>query len=436
MAKSRTIAGIDIGSEKICTIIASKSNDSSKINVLGVASTESRGLRKSQIVDLEEAIGAITMSVEAAERMAGYTLSSAFISISGAHIESQNSKGVVAVSDPEGEIIPEDVDRVIEAARAVTLANSREIIHVIPRDYIVDAQPGIKDPIGMSGVRLEAEGHIITGSSTAIRNVRKAVMELGIQVDGVVSAGLASSYASLTETEKELGVVLVDIGAGTTSITAFVDGAIAHSSVLPIGAKNITNDLAIGMRVSLANAEIIKTHISNNTAEFIPPKDGKASEIAKLRKAFDTLDLQKLGIKEEASIISKKTLTDGIIRPRLVEMFTLIGDRLKEAKVLGDTPAGLVITGGGAKTISCVDVAKRTLSMSARIGIPKGLDGLSEELASPEYSTAAGLIHYGAKNSHLLTLPRTSISVMPSVPQLPIRGVYDKVLGIIKKIMP
>ena len=247
MAKNHIFAGIDVGTEKVCTIITALNEETNDTNVIGVASTPSKGLRKSQIVDLEEAINAITGSVEAAERMAGYNITQAYVSVSGSHIASQNSKGVVAVSEPQGEIKPEDIDRVIEAARAIALPSAREIIHVIPRDYTVDAQSGIKDPAGMTGVRLEAEAHIITGAATALKNVTKCINELGIAVQGLVFSGLASAYSVLSETEKELGVVLVDIGAGTTSLTAYVDGAIAHSFVIPIGARNITNDLAIGI---------------------------------------------------------------------------------------------------------------------------------------------------------------------------------------------
>jgi cell division protein FtsA len=436
MAKNRVITGIDIGTDKICTIIAALSQESGKTNVIGVASTPSNGIRKSQIVDLEEAIGSITDSVEAAERMAGYTINSAFVSISGSHIESLNSKGVVAVAEPEGEIVDTDVDRVIEAARAVSLANAREIIHVIPRDYIVDSQNGIKDPVGMTGVRLEAEGHIITGSSTAIRNLTKSITELGINVDALVFSGLASANAVLSETEKELGVVLVDIGGGTTSITAFVEGSIAYSSVIPIGAKNITNDLAIGMRISLANAETVKLHLSEKNAHFKPPKNAKASEITLLRKEHDTLDLKKLGIKEETSSASKKALEEGIIRPRLQELFTLIGERLHEHKLTGATPAGLVLTGGGAKTVGVIEISKRTLSMPARIGEPRGLSGLVDELSSPEFATATGLIHYGLKNTHLTSRSRPSLDIGGAMPKLPVKNIYDKLVNLIKSVLP
>jgi cell division protein FtsA len=436
MSKNKLFAGIDIGTEKICTIIANYSDESDNLNVIGVSSTPSAGLRKSQIVDLEEAINAITDSVEAAERMAGFNINAAHVSISGAHIQSQNSKGVVAVSEPEGEITPHDVNRVIEAGRAVALPSAREIIHVIPRDYTVDAQSGIKDPIGMTGVRLEAEAHLITGSATAMRNVVKCISELGINVQDLVFSGLASSYATLSDTEKELGVVLLDIGAGTTSLTAFVEGAIAYSSVIPIGAKNITNDLAIGMRISLSSAEKIKLYLSQTQKNLIPPKGAKSSEVAKLRKDYDTIDLVKLGIKEDSGTASRKALIEGIIRPRLNEIFNLVGTELKESGVLGNTPAGLVIAGGGADTVSIVEVSKRILSMPARVGIPKGLSGLVDELNHPSFATACGLINYAQDHAAFAGTTGGGRNMFGFFKKIPLRSAYDSAINFVKSLLP
>ncbi|PIP53416.1 cell division protein FtsA, partial [Candidatus Beckwithbacteria bacterium CG23_combo_of_CG06-09_8_20_14_all_34_8] len=269
MAKGKIFAGIDVGTCKVTTIITSQDEETRKLRVVGVATVGSKGIRKSQVVDIDDAIEAITQSVEAAERMAGFSISDAFVSVGGAHIMSQNSKGVVAVANPGEEVIEEDVDRVIEAARAVSLPSSREILHVIPRDFIVDSQPGIKDPLSMTGIRLEVDAHIITGASTAIRNLVKCVTEIGINVAATVFSGLAAAESSLTETEKELGVCVIDIGGGTTSVSVFAEGLLTHSFVLPIGAKHITNDLAIGLRVSLEEAEKIKLILSNNPKESL-----------------------------------------------------------------------------------------------------------------------------------------------------------------------
>ena len=217
MAKDKVVVGIDVGSSKVTTIIATIADDLTP-NVIGIASVPSRGLRKGQVVDIEEAVVAITQAVESAERMAGYSVGSAFVSVDGTHIASQNSKGVVAVSDPNSEITSEDVTRVVEAARAISLPSSTEILHVIPRYFIVDSQSGIKDPLGMNGVRMEVETHIVTGAATAIRNIAKCVSQVGIDVEGMVFSGLASSYSVLTDTERELGVILIDFGGGTTDI--------------------------------------------------------------------------------------------------------------------------------------------------------------------------------------------------------------------------
>lgn len=435
MSNIRVIAGIDIGTTKVCTVIASHSRETGTTNVVGVSSTVSAGLRKSQIVDLEEAIASITDSVEAAERMAGYSINQAFVSVSGSTIRSQNSKGVVAVSEPEGEITPLDVERVIEAARAVSIPSTQDVIHVVPRDYSVDSQAGIKDPVGMTGVRLEAEAHLVTGAQTALKNITKAVSELGIQVQDLVFSGLASAHSVLTETEKELGVVLVDIGGGTTSICAFVEGAITHSSVLPIGAKNITNDLAIGMRVSLASAEKIKLHLSKPLPQIDKKKHLRASELAKLRKEHDSLNLDSLGVTEDVNIVSKKALVEGIIRPRLKELFLLVGKQLKEAGLTGMTPSGIVLSGGGAETVEAVEVCKRVLMMPARKGIPKGLSGLVDEIATPEYATASGLVQFGLKYGAGQAPPRKGFS-MPGIPALPLRRAYDKLLALFKSLIP
>lgn len=437
MAKGKTIAAIDIGTEKICTIIANCSEETDKVTVVGVAATPSRGLRKSQIVDLEEAIQAITVSVEAAERMAGDSISSAFISISGSHIASQNSKGVVAVAEPEGEITDTDVARVIDAAKAVSLPSARDIIHVIPRDFTVDSQVGIKDPVGMTGVRLEAEAHLITASSTAIKNAIKCMSEVGISVSGIIFSGLASSHAVLSETEKELGVITVDIGGGSTSITAYVEGSIAFSSVIPIGARNITNDLAIGMRLSLASAEKVKLYLSKAQKEPVMHTSPRVGEMSKLRREQDIIDLSTLGITEETATASQKALIEGIIRPRLQELFALIAGQLKDAGLTSQVPAGVVITGGGADTVAVIETAKRILSLPARVGIPKGLNGLVDELSAPAFSTATGLILHAlhAHDEALTSSKKTKLALkLPSVSLLD--NLYKKLIDLVKSFLP
>lgn len=423
MAKNQIISAIDIGTTKVTTLIASLSEESDKVNVIGVADEPAKGLRKSQIVDIDETIGSITQSVEAAERMAGYSISSALASISGVHIESINSKGVVAIAEPEGEISNHDVTRVIEAARAVSLPSAREILHVIPRDFKVDSQEGVKDPVGMSGIRLEAEAHIITGSSTAMRNISKCVSEIGVEIDSLVFSGLASAESVLTPTEKELGVVLIDLGGGSTSIAVFVEGALSYSAVLPVGAKNITNDLAIGLRVSLETAEKIKLGLSKLSQK--PDDDDD-----------DELDPKKLGLSEEVSKLSKKTLTEGIIRPRLNEIFAMVGEKLKESGFGGTTPAGVVMAGGGGLTVGIETSCKRSLSLPVRIGYPRGLSGLVDEIKSPAFAASWGLIKYGLKNYKGVKADSSFKAVGRVIGKIPVKGMISKTVKLVKSFLP
>lgn len=433
MTKQNFLAAIDIGSSKIATLIVSQSTEEgSRLNAVGVASVPSRGIKKSQVVDIEEAIAAITDSVDAAERMAGFSINSAIISISGEHIKSINSKGMVALANPHTEVVVEDVARVIEAAKAVSVPSSQEVIHVLPRTFIVDTQEGIRDPLGMSGLRLEAEAHIVTGSTAVIRNLTRCVEEIGVKVDNLVYAGLASAESTLTETEKELGVVLVDIGGGTTSIAIFIDGALSYSSVIPVGAKNITNDLAIGLRVSLESAEKIKRHLTQLERRPTPTLPGD-EEDKKTERQTPEIDLTNLNIKEEIRSASKKTLIDGIIRPRLNEIFDFVGAEIKKSGFGGMTPAGIVVTGGGAETVEVLSSCKRTLQMPARIGHPTGLSGLTDEISSPAYATLTGLI------LHAKALPTKASrgnlgNLFPK--QLPGKDLASKAVGFFKSLLP
>jgi len=430
MNKPKIIAGIDVGSSKITTIIGSAGEE--EVKVIGVASVPSRGMRKGQIVDIEEATAGVIESVEAAERMAGYSLNQVLVSVGGPHLSSQNSTGVVAVAEPEGEITPQDVERVTEAAKAISLPSSREIIHVIPRSFTVDGQGGIKDPVGMSGVRLEVETHIITGSATAIRNLTKCISETGANIQGLVASGLAAAESVLTETEKELGVVLVDIGGGVTNVVIFVEGAPFYTSVLPLGAKNVTNDLAIGLRVSLETAEKIKVAISTKEKKPTLPA-GKEEEL----KEEDEISLADLGINEEIKTVSRKTLTEGIIKPRLNEIFAMVGLEIKNSGAAGLTPAGVVICGGGAQTVGIVQAAKKTLSMPIRIGTPRGVAGLIDDIQTPDFAVATGLLLYGAKTEGGgSSLPFSFKQIGKKLPKIPVGGVANKFWELLKSFLP
>jgi len=411
MAKSKLLAAIDVGSSKITTLMAQCREEESKLHIIGAATSLAKGVRKGQIVNIEEAVSAIMESVEAAERMAGFNVAKAWVSIGGSHIASQNSQGVVAVSQPHGEIVTSDVQRVMEAARAVSLPTSAEILHVIPRSYTVDGQEGVKDPVGMTGVRLEVQTHIVTGTITAIKNLTKCVSEVGCDISGMVYSGLASSYAVLSDTEKELGVVLVDIGGGTCDLAVFIEGALAYSAVIPVGAKNVTNDLAIGLRISLESAEKIKIFLGS------------------LKNKEDDIDMSQLGLEEELKSVSYKTLVEGIIRPRLNEIFQAIATELKKSGFAGLTPAGLVICGGGALTIGIVDSAKRTLNMPVRIGIPTGITGLIDDVENPAFATSIGLLKY-AQN-----LQDDQHDSQP-LANFQVGGIVGKITSFLKSLLP
>lgn len=437
MAHPSVITAIDLGTDKCVTLIASVNETSGNLSVIGVAAVPSKGVRKSQIVDLEKVMETMTESLDAAERMAGLEVSSAFLSVSGVHIGSQNSKGVVAVANPNQEIIGEDVKRVIEAARAISLPSDREIIHVIPHDFTVDNQDGIKDPIGMTGIRLETETHIITGMSTALRNLQKCVNDLGLQVDGFVFSGLASAGVVLTETEKELGVLLVDIGAGTTSVCAYVEGSLTFSKVFPIGARHITQDIALGCRVSIESAEKIK--LSLKEADLITPqlRSGESKEeFRKRKKRIDTLDLSKLGIDEKTEPLSKRTLVEGIMVPRMKEIFSLIGKDLQDKDLFSEVPAGLVITGGGAETVGVVEVAKRTLNLPARVGKPSELQGLIEDVQKPSFATSIGLLVYGKRSGGSRKAKSPGLDLNNMLKGINISSVFKQLSSLVKSLLP
>ncbi len=420
MAKNKIVSAIDIGSSKVTALIGQiRPDQTDKVHVIGAASSVSKGVRKGQIVNIEEAVTSIAEAVEAAERMAGFNFSRAWVSVGGSHIGSQNSHGVVAVSQPQGEINPEDVRRVLEAARAVSLPTANEIIHVIPKNYTVDSQDGVKDPVGMTGVRLEVDTHIVTGSSPVIKNLSKCVGEVGCDVAGLVFSGLASSHSVLSDTEKELGVVLVDIGGGTMSLSIYVEGALAYSQVCPVGAINVTKDLAAGLRISLESAEKIKLLLS------------------KMKSKEDDIDITSLGLPEEMKTVSYKTLVEGIIRPRLNEMFQTIASEIKKSGLAGLTPSGLVLCGGGAMTVSIVESAKRMLGMPVRVGTPSGITGLIDDITTPAFAASIGLLKY----AHALQDAEvsTSSSFSPSLPsfdKFPVKGVLGRIAQTIKSLLP
>lgn len=408
MPREKIITGIDIGSTKIATVVASVSEN--KVSVIGVSgNVPSKGINKGNVVDIDSAVEAISQSIEKAERMAGVSISNAFVTINGSHIETLNSHGVVAVAPNEtSDITRDDVSRVIEAAQAVSLPSTREIIHVIPRDFVVNSQDGIKDPVGMSGVRLEVETNVIHGSATAMKNISKCVNKVAVDVDELVYTGIASAEAVLTDTEKELGTLLIDIGGGTTSIVAFLDGSPIHSAVLPIGGKLVTNDLAIGLRSRLEDAEKIKIRLSTEAliSKGAPQNNGEDFDVSE----FD-LEIERI----------PRLMLYKIINARLEEIFRLIALEVTKAGLSGKLPAGVVVTGGAASTAGVEKSAKVNLKMPVRIGTPRGVTGLIDEIKGPDSAAGVGAILYGVKlyrGSNLLSFDNKSGTIRKSVSKI------------------
>jgi cell division protein FtsA len=386
MPKEKIITGIDIGSAKVSTTIAAVSE--AKVSVVGVSGpVPSKGINKGNVVDIDSVVEAVSASIEKAERMAGVSVSKAFVTLNGSHIENLNSHGVVAVSpnNLDSEIARDDVARVIEAAEAVSLPTTRQIVHVIPRDFVVNSQEGIKDPVGMSGIRLEVQTNIIHGATTAVKNIVRCVNQVDVDVEELVFTGIASSEAVLTDTEKELGALLLDIGGGTTSIIAFQDGSPVHSAVLPLGGKLITSDLAIGLRSRLEDAEKIKVRLGN---------EALISKSMDVQKRDEDFDLSEFGLEIDSV---PRVMLYKIIDARLEEIFRLVALEITKANLNGKLPAGAILAGGSALTVGIERIAKLNLKMPVRIGTPRGVTGLIDEIQGPDSAAGVGAVLYGAR---------------------------------------
>lgn len=419
------VTGIDIGSSKIATLIAKLSEGEEEPRIMGFASVPSHGVRKGQIVDINQVAQVLESSVEKAERMAGSKVSAAFVSVGGPHIESLNSHGVVAVAQPDGEISESDIERAIDAARAISLSSTREVIEVSPREYIVDGQGGIKNPRGMSGVRLEVNTHIITASLTNLRNTDRSLSDLGIENRGTLFSGLATSLATLSETEKELGVVSVDVGGGKTDICIYVEGALSYSSSISLGSRHITNDIAVGLRVSLDSAEKIKLLLSDGGN-----KKGHSTDEKK-----DELDVTSLNLPEGLKKISTKSVIDGIIRPRLEEIFEHILGEIEKSEFVNMVPSGLVIAGGGAQTVGALSAARRVIGMPARLGSPQHVTGLVDEVLYPQFASAVGLILYA--KDHETTAQKLDFKNFDKIfRNISFKGSFKKVSDLFKSFIP
>lgn len=381
MPKIRLIAGLDVGSSKIRTVVGTLDDKNQMPNIIGVGIAPSTGLRKGQVIDVEEAINNITTSLEDAERMAGEPVHHVFLGISGNHIESFNSKGVIAISHPGNEITEDDIDRVLEAAQAVAIPNNRRILRIIPKSFTVDEQRGIKYPVGMTGIRLEVDAHIVTGMIPAVRNIEKCVLQAGVDIDDVIPCALASSEAVLSKRQKELGVMVVDIGAGGTAISIFEEGTTLHTAVIPVGGENVTNDIAIGLRTSIDAAEKIKIEYGSCIPDEV--NDRELIDLSSLSK----IDMQK---------ISKRHLVE-IIEARYHEIFLLIKEELAKIHRDGMLPAGVVLTGAGVKIPGVIDLARETLNLPVQIGFPQNFEGVIDKIEDPAYATAIGLLIWGTR---------------------------------------
>lgn len=375
------IVGLDLGTTKICTVIAEARPDGS-INVIGVGVKPSKGLRKGVVVNIESTIESVKAAVLEAERMAGVTVGSVFAGIAGGHIKGINSHGVIAVSRKDKEINHDDVDRVVDAAKAIALPLDREVIHVIPQEYIVDNQDGIKEPVGMSGVRLEAEVHIVTGAVTSVQNIIKSVERAGYAVEDIVLQPLASAEAVLSSDERELGVILVDIGGGTTDIAVFVDGSLWHSSVLAIGGNQLTADIAIGLRTPNHEAEEIKRTFGCATVSMV--EEGQEISVPGVGG-------------RPARTLPRRELAE-IIQPRMEEIFELVDMEIKKNGFEEKAAAGIVLTGGSSLLAGTEHLAEEILQAPVRIGQPKNITGMIDIVTAPQYSTAVGLIRFGSQS--------------------------------------
>ena len=370
------IVGLDIGTSKVVAIVG-EINEMDEIEVVGIGMYPSRGLKKEVVVNIESTVQSIQKAIEEAELMAGCDIHSVYAGIAGSHIRSLNSHGIVAIQ--EKEVSLNDVDRVIDAARAVAIPADQKILHILPQEFLIDSQEGILDPIGMSGIRMEAKVHMVTGAESASQNITKCIQKCGLEVDDIVLEQLASSYAVLTEDEKELGSCLVDIGGGTTDIAVFQGGAIQHTAVIPIAGDQVTNDIAVSMRTPTQYAEDIKIKY--------------ACALSQLANPDETIEVPSVGDRPPRRL-ARQTLAE-IVEPRFEELFSLIRNELRRSGFEESIPAGIVITGGSAKMEGAVELAEEVFHVPVRLGSPQYIEGLADVVRNPIHATGVGLLIYG-----------------------------------------
>jgi len=372
------IVGLDIGTSKVVAIVGEVDADGG-LNIVGIGRHKSRGLKKGTVVNIESTVQSIQRAIEEAELMAGCQIHSVFAGIAGKHIRSMNSHGIVAIRDKE--VYAADVERVIDAAQAVAIPADQKVLHILPQEYIIDSQEGVKEPMGMSGVRLEAKVHLVTCATNAAQNIEKCIRRCGLETDEIILEQLASSYSVLTEDEKELGVCLVDIGGGTTDIAIFTEGAIRHTGVIPIAGDQVTNDIAMALRTPTDNAEELKIKYACALSQLASP-----DEMIKVPSVGDRPPRE----------LSRRALAD-VVEPRYDELFHLIQAELRLSGFEDMLAAGLVLTGGTSKMEGVAELAEEIFHMPVRVGMPYEVNGLADIVRNPTYSTGVGLLLYGLK---------------------------------------
>ena len=400
---SNMIVGLDIGTSKVVAIVGEVKADGS-LNIVGIGSHRSRGLKKGTVVNIESTVESIQRAVEEAELMAGCRIHSVYAGIAGSHIRSMNSHGIVAIRDRE--VTRADIDRVIDAAQAVAIPADQRVLHILPQEYIIDSQEGVKEPLGMSGVRLEAKVHLVTCAINAVQNIEKCIKRCGLQTEEIILEQLASSYAVLTEDEKELGVCMVDIGGGTTDIAIFTEGAIRHTGVIPIAGDQVTNDIAMALRTPTDNADEIKIKY--------------ACALTQLASAGEMIKVPGVG-ERPARELSRQALAE-VVEPRYDELFTLVKAELQRSGYENLLAAGVVLTGGTSKMEGVIELAEEIFHMPVRIGMPQSVKGLADIVRNPIYSTGVGLLLYGMRqmqqqerSHHPVTVKEPKISIVERV---------------------
>ncbi len=373
----KMIVGLDIGTSKVVAIVGEIGHENT-IEVVGIGSNPSKGLKKGMVINIESTVQSIQRAVEEAELMAGCQIHSVYVGIAGSHIRSLNSHGIVAIRDRE--VYALDVERVIDAAQAVAIPADQRVLHILPQEYVIDNQEGIREPLGMSGVRLEAKVHLVTCATNASQNIEKCIRRCGLEVEDIILEQLASSYSVLTEDEKELGVCLVDIGGGTTDIAIFTEGSIRHTSVIPIAGDQVTNDIAMALRTPTQHAEEIKIKY--------------ACALTQLAGADETIKVPSVGDRPPRDL-SRQALAE-VVEPRYDELFTLVQAELRRSGFEVLIPAGVVLTGGASKMEGVVELAEEIFHMPVRIGFPQTVMGLTDIVRNPIYSTGVGLLQYGS----------------------------------------